>query len=141
VLLAACAAAGSLRADSTAIKSEPKTVKLFVRVVPITVLGRTVKVATIDHPMEPKGSALNNRKGSIGRQELQEFRMVHVWAFGLASALPFKLDSNRKISFHLSQPAFTPELLQLLNSVSSLPPSVGSLKSAAPALEREAPAH
>jgi hypothetical protein len=48
LLLAACASAGSLRADPTAIKSEPKTVKLFVRVVPITVLGRAVKVTTID---------------------------------------------------------------------------------------------
>jgi FtsP/CotA-like multicopper oxidase with cupredoxin domain len=47
-VLAAIAAVGSLRADSNEIKSDPKTVKLFVREVPITVLGRTVKVTTID---------------------------------------------------------------------------------------------
>jgi FtsP/CotA-like multicopper oxidase with cupredoxin domain len=48
VMLAAIAAVGSLRAESNEIKSESKTVKLFVREVPITVLGRTMKVTTID---------------------------------------------------------------------------------------------
>src|SRR5271167_3497829 len=48
VMLAAIAAVGSLRADSTKNNNGSKTVKLFVREVPITVLGRTVKVATID---------------------------------------------------------------------------------------------
>jgi FtsP/CotA-like multicopper oxidase with cupredoxin domain len=48
VMLAAIAAVGSLRAESNEIKSESKPVKLFVREVPITVLGRTVKVTTID---------------------------------------------------------------------------------------------
>jgi FtsP/CotA-like multicopper oxidase with cupredoxin domain len=48
VTLAAIAAIGLCRAAANEIKSEPKTVKLFVREVPITVLGRTVKVTTID---------------------------------------------------------------------------------------------
>jgi FtsP/CotA-like multicopper oxidase with cupredoxin domain len=48
VMLAAIATIGLLRAYANEIKSEPKTVKLIVREVPITVLGRTVKVTTID---------------------------------------------------------------------------------------------
>lgn len=48
VMLAAIVAVGSLRAESNEIKSESKPVQLFVREVPITVLGRTVKVTTID---------------------------------------------------------------------------------------------
>jgi hypothetical protein len=48
VMLAAFAAMGSLRADSAESNSGSKTVKLFVREVPITVLGRTAKVVTID---------------------------------------------------------------------------------------------
>lgn len=50
VMLAAIAAVGSLRADSTENNNGSKPVKLFVREVPITVLGRTVKVATVDQP-------------------------------------------------------------------------------------------
>ncbi len=50
VMLAAIAAVGSLRADSTENNNGAKPVKLFVREVPITVLGRTVKVATVDQP-------------------------------------------------------------------------------------------
>jgi hypothetical protein len=38
------------RADSTENNNGSKAVKLFVREVPINVLGRTVKVATIDPP-------------------------------------------------------------------------------------------
>jgi FtsP/CotA-like multicopper oxidase with cupredoxin domain len=48
VILAALAAVGLLRAESNEIKTESKSVKLFVREVPITVLGRTVKVTTVD---------------------------------------------------------------------------------------------
>ena len=48
VTVAAIATIGLLGASANEIKSEPKTVKLFVREVPITVLGRTVKVTTID---------------------------------------------------------------------------------------------
>ena len=48
VTVAAIAAIGLSRAFASEIKSEQKTVKLFVREVPITVLGRTVKVTTID---------------------------------------------------------------------------------------------
>jgi FtsP/CotA-like multicopper oxidase with cupredoxin domain len=48
VMLAAIAAVGLLRAESSEVKTEAKPVKLFVREVPITVLGRTVKVTTID---------------------------------------------------------------------------------------------
>jgi FtsP/CotA-like multicopper oxidase with cupredoxin domain len=48
LMLAAIAAVGSLRAESNEIKTESKPVKLFVREVPITVLGKTVKVTTID---------------------------------------------------------------------------------------------
>jgi hypothetical protein len=48
VMLASIAPVGSLRADSMAIESESNAMKLFVRVVPITVLGRTVKVTIIE---------------------------------------------------------------------------------------------
>jgi FtsP/CotA-like multicopper oxidase with cupredoxin domain len=48
VMLAAIAAIGSLRGDSTENNNGSKDVKLFVREVPITVLRRTVKVTTID---------------------------------------------------------------------------------------------
>jgi hypothetical protein len=48
VMLAAVAAVGLLPAESDEIKTESKPVKLFVREVPITLLGRTVKVTTID---------------------------------------------------------------------------------------------
>jgi FtsP/CotA-like multicopper oxidase with cupredoxin domain len=49
VTMAAIAVIGLLlRAEANEIKSESKTVKLFVHEVPITVLGRTVKVTTID---------------------------------------------------------------------------------------------
>jgi hypothetical protein len=37
-------------------------------------------------------------------EEVKNGRMVYIRALGLVSALPFKLDLNRKISIHLSQP-------------------------------------
>ena len=55
VMLVAIAAAGLPRADSTENNDGLKTVKLFVREVPINVLGRTVKVATIDQPNGVQG--------------------------------------------------------------------------------------
>jgi hypothetical protein len=49
VMLAAIAAVGFLRAGSAETNlNHPNTVKLFVRAVPISVLGKTVKVVTID---------------------------------------------------------------------------------------------
>ncbi len=45
VMLVAMAAAGLPQADSAENNDGSKTVKLFVREVPINVLGRTVKVA------------------------------------------------------------------------------------------------
>jgi FtsP/CotA-like multicopper oxidase with cupredoxin domain len=48
LMLAAIVAVGSLRAESDQIQTDSRPVKLYVHEVPITVLGRTVKVTTID---------------------------------------------------------------------------------------------
>jgi FtsP/CotA-like multicopper oxidase with cupredoxin domain len=48
LMLAAMAAGGPLRAESHQIPTNARPVKLYVHEVPITVLGQTVKVTTID---------------------------------------------------------------------------------------------
>ena len=63
VMLAVIAAVGWLRADSTESNNGSKIVKLFVREVPITVLGKTVKVAIIDQSDGVQGFNLEKSDG------------------------------------------------------------------------------
>jgi len=63
VMLAVIAAVGWLRADSTESNNGSKIVKLFVREVPITVLGKTVKVAIIDQYDGVQGFNLEKSHG------------------------------------------------------------------------------
>src|SRR5580692_11952377 len=48
LMVAVIAAVGSLRAESHELQTDSRPVKLYVHEVPITVLGQTVKVTTID---------------------------------------------------------------------------------------------
>ena len=54
---------GVSRAAPTESTTEPKTVKLFVREMPITVLGRTVKVAALIQANGEQGYSPEQAKG------------------------------------------------------------------------------
>ncbi len=84
VMLAAIAAVGSLRADSTENNNGSKTVKLFVREVPITVLGMTVKVATIDLSDGVQGF---NPEQSDGFHDKTKLELENPLELGSAGAL------------------------------------------------------
>ncbi len=62
-LLVAIATLGVLRAAPTELRSEPETVKLFVRESPITVLGKTVKVASVVQSDGEEGYSPEQTKG------------------------------------------------------------------------------
>src|ERR1700677_409991 len=63
LMLATIVVVGSLRAESDQIQTGPGTVKLYVHEVPITVLGRTAKVTTIDQADGVQGYSPNQADG------------------------------------------------------------------------------